>query len=458
MRGFYFSTENNRYFYDDENGNVEERVEDKKTEDIINVSKYNTEIRQQFITAEDVKDQLSKTISTQLTLVVTENCNLRCKYCVYSGNYENSRVHSKNKMSIEVAQKALLQYFQFVKKYEYQNVGFIPYIGFFGGEPLMNYEVIQFTIDWVKQNYGKEASYYITTNAILLDEKSIQFLVDNNFWLTISLNGDKSENDRMRVFNDGSGSFEIIMEKLKYLYKKYPNYLKNNVSFAITYDTGTDMLRLREFFTTNKYVKDGRKTLNSVIDYFTDWYDQYNEHEKERHSYQMQSLRDNFDYNLKAGSPLDSVSTKLFYIYIFNILNRVVNVSTKKSKNLLIPYTGTCFPGSKVAVDYKGDLFLCEKVNNKNSLGNVDTWFDYSKIASLLNEYNNKMEERCRDCPVQRLCTICFKDVMDGSGKCQSPAESWCEDFIQAQRKSFAKVYGLLEKGKTVEEIEKLIL
>lgn len=67
-----------------------------------------------------------------LTLQVTQNCNLRCSYCVYSGNYKN-RTHSNLRMSFDVAKKAIDYLFEHSINLEKVS------IGFYGGEPLLEF-------------------------------------------------------------------------------------------------------------------------------------------------------------------------------------------------------------------------------------------------------------------------------------------------------------------------------
>lgn len=87
---------------------------------------------------EKVKREVLRNGLNQLTLSVTERCNLRCKYCTYSENYSYSRGYSTDDMSFKTAQQAIDQYFALVELGKRYN----PYrklsVGFYGGEPLLN--------------------------------------------------------------------------------------------------------------------------------------------------------------------------------------------------------------------------------------------------------------------------------------------------------------------------------
>jgi len=73
----------------------------------------------------------------QLTLEITTSCNLRCRYCAFSGKYEYTRKHGNDNMSEEIARKAIDYYVDHSKKAERHS------IGFYGGEPLLNIDLIK---------------------------------------------------------------------------------------------------------------------------------------------------------------------------------------------------------------------------------------------------------------------------------------------------------------------------
>lgn len=76
-----------------------------------------------------------------ITLQITQNCNLRCSYCVYSGKYKN-RAHSQKTMSKETAQKAIDYYISHSR--DTKNLS----IGFYGGEPLLCIDMIEYCVDY----------------------------------------------------------------------------------------------------------------------------------------------------------------------------------------------------------------------------------------------------------------------------------------------------------------------
>lgn len=85
-----------------------------------------------------------------IILQVTQNCNLRCQYCVYSGSYIN-RVHNNKRMSVEVAKQAI----DFLAKHSMNSKEIS--IGFYGGEPLLEFSLIQEIVDYAERIFiGKK--------------------------------------------------------------------------------------------------------------------------------------------------------------------------------------------------------------------------------------------------------------------------------------------------------------
>lgn len=450
-RGFYFNSINNTYFYNDVNGNVSSEINKKGNDILYGNEKYVNK----HITDDEVQNTFNIIGVSQLTLIVTEECNLRCKYCVYSGEYHNNRIHSSNYMNKEIAEKAVNKYLECVKKDRRKNINKNPVIGFFGGEPLLNFDLIKHVVEYSKNIYKGKISYTITTNATLLDKEKIDFLVKNQFSLIISLNGNKYENDRLRVYPNNNGTYNTILEKLKIIYNEYPIFFDSNVKISTIFDNGTNLFELRDFFKKNVWLSNKLIILSKVIELHTNWYDRYSKEENKMYHLQLKELKDNFYNNLlsKNYSDIDIVSKKLFSIFYLNILNRATNIKMDNYKFDIQPFSGSCIPGTKISVDYQGLLHMCEKVNNSVPIGNIEKWIDYEKISNLLNKYNSYIGSKCINCPVQRLCTICYKDIININGNCDFNQSNWCKLFIKEQRILFGEIYSLLENGLTVKEI-----
>jgi uncharacterized protein len=212
-----------------ENGNLE-YSHDEKDENILAKETIRKERQEGRFLGAPFKGIESPSINmdnfyniNQMTLVVTEKCNLRCDYCPYTSQQsELFRTHGNKNMSKEVADLAI--------KYFVNNVSEGSGIGFYGGEPFLNFNIIKYVTNKVKLLVEKyNVNFSVTTNLNVFTKDIAQFLVENNFILVISLDGPKEIHDSHRKKANGKSSFSNLFKNLEYLKINYPDYYKNNV-------------------------------------------------------------------------------------------------------------------------------------------------------------------------------------------------------------------------------------
>ena len=120
-------------------------------------------------------------------------------------------------------------------------------ISFYGGEPLLNFSLIRDVVEYLEvSNRNLHFRYNMTTNGMLLDQY-MDYLVDKQFHLLVSLDGDFSENGH-RVLHDGSSSFNRVFANVKLLQTKYPDYFKKFVDFNSVLSNLNDVSNLISFF------------------------------------------------------------------------------------------------------------------------------------------------------------------------------------------------------------------
>ena len=158
-----------------------------------------------------------------LTLNVTQECNLRCRYC-----YVKKRDHSF--MSETIAEKALDFLFSFE---DMEGFG----ISFYGGEPLLNFPVVKFIIEYTSREAEKrglpEVKYHITTNGTLLTDEIISFLADYHINVMVSIDGPASIHDAVRVTPAGEKTHALVLNRLQKLMSTSGNH-KVSVSGVVT--------------------------------------------------------------------------------------------------------------------------------------------------------------------------------------------------------------------------------
>jgi len=193
----------------------------------------------------------------QLTLQVTQQCNLRCEYCIYSGVY-NTRTHSNKRMSWETAKKAID--FFIARTTELAEIT----IGFYGGEPLLELDLIKRCVEYAKSKIeGKAIKFNVSTNGTLLVDNVVDYLVKNDFLLSVSLDGSKEEHDVTRKFENGEGSFDIIIGNMERLRIRYPEYDKKT-SIMSTINPHADLGCTLEYFSTDELFNDKHVIFNQM--------------------------------------------------------------------------------------------------------------------------------------------------------------------------------------------------
>jgi uncharacterized protein len=169
-----------------------------------------------------------------MCLNIAHDCNLRCEYCFAAkGDFGRGRML----MPFEVAKKAID--FLIEKSEGRHNLE----LDFFGGEPLMNFDVVKQTVEYarsIEKEHNKNFRFTITTNGILLTDDKIEFINKEMSNVVLSLDGRKAVNDRLRVKVDGKGSYDQIVPKYQKLvatrgdkdYYARGTFTKHNLDFT----------------------------------------------------------------------------------------------------------------------------------------------------------------------------------------------------------------------------------
>jgi uncharacterized protein len=158
---------------------------------------------------------------TTMVLNVTNQCNLSCTYCYEYG--EDKIVDTENgKQPKFMSEETARQSVEFMLKESGANK--VAHITFFGGETLLNFPVLKKTIAYARQRgaeLGKQVDFSLTTNATLLKPEIIEFLAEERVGVTISIDGPREVQDKFRVFNNGTGSYDIVAPKIKELIRRH---------------------------------------------------------------------------------------------------------------------------------------------------------------------------------------------------------------------------------------------
>lgn len=396
------SKKGNEYLYDDSTGLIlpwskedekilKQLLEGNKTEDIlkdgdVHESKVHylsylldqtgafleeCDIRVKYPGEEEIVDFIGSNLARQLILSVTDDCNLRCKYCIYSDAYHLTKDKSCKYMTEETAKRAIDYFFELISPQLRRNPRKKIGITFYGGEPLMNMKTIKYAVRYINQFYKENVYYMLTTNGLLLNDANIKFLAENEIGLAISIDGPQKEHDRLRVKIDGSGSFEQIANNIKKLSEAYPYYFRTRVNAVCVFDPKTDIEKVEEFYEELEKTYNIPRAIfvNKVSDNETNYYDQFSDTDNQKYDDRIKNLMRKFHEKKVADK---EISSYLSAIAGGGPMSVIVRRRIDEIQGHCIKSSGACIPGQKICVNSSGIFDICERVNGHNSIGNVE--------------------------------------------------------------------------------------
>jgi uncharacterized protein len=175
-----------------------------------------------------------------LVMNLTNQCNLSCQYCYEFGEDKVATPEGKPKfMDLDTAKASV----DFLLEQSAGRRGV--HITFFGGETLMNYPLLKNVVAYANERaagQGRSIDFSLTTNATLLTPAIIEFLSENRIGVTVSMDGPAELHDKLRVFANGRGSYDIIAPRVRALIE---NHRTRPITARVTLTAGvTDVLKI----------------------------------------------------------------------------------------------------------------------------------------------------------------------------------------------------------------------
>ncbi|MTK12443.1 MAG: SPASM domain-containing protein [Clostridiaceae bacterium] len=307
-----------------------------------------------------------------IRLVIAQKCNLACKYCYGdSGGYNN-----KGLMSMETAKKAID--FLFENAGDQRKLEII----FFGGEPLMNFQVVKDTVFYANklaQERNKELKLSITTNGLMISDEISEFLIKNKFYVTLSIDGNKDVHDSNRIFPCGPGSYDETVQSIGKIRGKCNVIARGTVT--------RNGLNIIESFKHLESIGFDRIGLHTCVEMLDD-----NDYDILAKEYRklveiFSNLIENKEYNKAA---------KITNIVL--LLRRIHNRSIKSN---------TCRAAtSSLTIDKDGNIYPCHRfINEKDfNLGNIYKEFNLTKFNHIKNEIQVEHNKICDKCWAINYC------------------------------------------------------
>lgn len=362
-----------------------------------------------------------------LVLNITEQCNLRCKYCIYGETYRYSRKHSGKSMSWKTIKKAV-DFFIARCQLRLKEPGNTVTIGFYGGEPFLEHNNIFKAVQYIKTEYPEvfdKIEFRATTNGTLLNEEIIRNLILYKFKLVFSLDGPEDMHDRNRVFQNGTGSYRRVQENLETIKCIDPEYL-GSISFSTVMTPEFDIPRMLKYFTETHA---GHNSFNftDASPHDTSYFDGFDMvEEKKKLRYQTQKLRIEY-LQKKSKRENDKVLSSFLQEDYLNIHHRKLFPMPDKTY-----HNGCCLPGVKrLFVDVDGNFHACERIDEHHRFGNLDSGFDVEKIFDMFDQYAES-NNNCQGCWAIRFCNNCFITSIKNDEYSKERKASSCESFRES--------------------------
>lgn len=377
----------------------------------------------------------------QLLIEVTDGCNLSCQYCGYGELYANYDKREGKKQSFQNV-KALIDFLTIFWKSE-KNTSFdhIVYIGFYGGEPLLNFSLIQEIIEYVEKIHisGLTFEYNMTTNGVLLG-KYMDYLISKKFHLLISLDGSKINNS-YRVTSTGVESFDIVVNNAKKIQEYAPDYFEKFVNFNAVLHNRNSVESIYSFIkqTFNKNPSIGELTTNGINKDLKEEFNKMfiNRLESLQQAMSCEEVRENY----LEISPDRMLMSNFIDAFIGNTYKTLSDLFYNK-ENLSYMPTSTCPPFyKKLFLTVNGRILPCEKIGQQVSLGWVKDGIvslNPAEIQDLYESLFNKVSKQCKQCLLWKNCSSCiffFENNTDKQFHCisflgKNKADSYFSSYI----------------------------
>ena len=340
-----------------------------------------------------------------LCLHVAHTCNLNCSYCFASqGKYQGDRAI----MSFEVGQRA----FDFL--IENSGTRRNLEVDFFGGEPLMNWDVVKQLVAYarsIEKEHNKNFRFTLTTNGLLIDDEVIEFLNKEMSNVVLSLDGRRDVHDLFRKDYAGNGSYDKIVPKFKQLvearggkdYYVRGTFTHNNVDFT------NDILHMADLGFTEL-------SMEPVVCAPTDPCALTDE-DMPKIFEQYEILAKEMIKRKKEGRPFT------FYHYMLDL---------KNGPCIYKRITG-CGSGTEyMAVTPWGELFPCHQFvgDSKYSLGNIYDGVTNVEIQDGFRSCNAYARPECAECWARLYCSGgCAANSYHATGSINGVYKYGCELF-----------------------------
>ncbi|MEL6610751.1 MAG: radical SAM protein [Bacteroidota bacterium] len=363
----------------------------------------------------------------RLQLLMAQMCNLKCLYCYEEHNGSNAR---RRLMSFEMAKECV--------DYLIERSGRRPdlQITFFGGEPLLNFKVMQQVVEYcetVGPEHGKRFTFETITNGSLLKPEIVDYFIEKRFMLMVSLDGYREMNNFNRPSVSGHDLYDTILRNARYAdqaYKRSGVGLPVKVRANLTHEHH-DLIRTVRFMESQGFTTIGVSTVENLPWAEGDLH-ALNEQDLAEVAAQREELMESGMQAVREGrkpSPYEG---------------RILNQALQKVQKGTMTRGLRCGAGRNTnIVDTDGNIYPCHRYGDLENfiLGNVsDRRLDREKTMGYYRSVNTASTAKCEDCWVRNICGgPCAWEVSHPTGKIHEPHEENCKRIRRSVEKSLMR-------------------
>ncbi|HOL87396.1 MAG TPA: His-Xaa-Ser system radical SAM maturase HxsB [Bacillota bacterium] len=366
-------------------------------------------------------------------IVLTKGCNCNCRYCQVSSSPQTSNdINMSQKTAKKVVEMIFCSPSPYIK------------IEFQGGEPLLNWKILKFIVDYAKmlnKIYHKQLEFVLCSNLTKIDDSIIEYIKENNIEISTSLDGPKDIHDYNRPCRNGQSSYDLFIENLNRIKKA----IGNDACSPLVTITRDSLTRLREII--DEYIKLGfngifLRPVNPYGNARTEW----NILSCDTDSF-LKYYKDTLSYIIKLN--LEGIYFVEYYTML--LLSRILTPFSTGFVDLQSP-SGIGISG--VVYDYNGDVFPSDEARMLARTG--DYFFKLGNVyKNSYTEifYGEKLKELIKTTIIEGTpgCSICVYQAYCGTDPVRNYVESGqiighhpFSDFCKRNRGIFDYLFELI--------------
>jgi uncharacterized protein len=314
-----------------------------------------------------------------MTLLISEDCNLACKYCYVKNGYYTGK---SALMNSDIGKKSID--FLIMNSMDQADL----FISFFGGEPLINFKIIKRLVSYALEEGKKHSKHFhfsLTTNGVLLNDESLEFINKHKISVVISIDGDSYSHNLNRPLSGGGKSYHILVNNLKKLKKLNVWYSARVTVSSLTISRiAHNFEHLLSFGFRRIHLENALAPAGNI--FITD--------QKE-----VEEIKKQYS-NITKRIKQIIISDQLRNVEIFPFPLKAI---IEKNK-ILYP----CGAGrGTISVDVDGNIYLCHRLvgEHKFLLGNVNNQTYNQKLGDTIKkEMNADNKVLCKKCWARYIC------------------------------------------------------